>query len=184
VPATNPYVGQAGLDEIWQRGLRNPWRFSFDRANGSLWIGDVGQNKWEEIDHVAKTATGAGRGVNWGWHRMEGFHCYKPTSGCSSTSLRRPVLEYAHSSGRCSVTGGYVYRGSAMPALAGWYIFGDYCSGEVRAVPGTSVAGSRPVPVTLFGAGSGRLISSFGEDPAGELYVCDLRGTVYRIASA
>ncbi len=182
VPTTNPYVGKAGLDEIWQRGLRNPWRFSFDRATGALWIGDVGQNRYEEVDRVTNSATGPGRGVNWGWRRMEGFHCYNPSTGCTPASYRAPLLEYAHSGGRCAVTGGYVYRGAAVASLRGWYVFGDYCSGEVLAVPAGSA--SRPAPVKLFGTGSGRLISGFGEDGSGELYVCDLRGNVYRIAAA
>lgn len=183
IPATNPYVGRAGLDEIWQRGLRNPWRFSFDRATGSLWIGDVGQNRYEEVDRAVRTASGAGRGANWGWRLMEGFHCYNPATGCSTRGLRLPLLEYSHSTnGRCAITGGYVYRGSRIPALAGWYVYGDYCSGEVLAVP--SGASSRPTPRQLFGTGSGRLISSFGQDWAGSLYVVDLRGTVYRIDPA
>jgi glucose/arabinose dehydrogenase len=183
IPATNPYVGKAGLDQIWQRGVRNPWRFSFDRTTGSLWIGDVGQNRYEEIDRAVRTSSGAGRGYNWGWRRMEGFHCYNPASGCGTTGLRAPLLEYSHATnGRCAVTGGYVYRGSAVPSLAGWYVFGDYCSGEVLAV--SSTAASRPKPVTLFGTGSGRLVSSFGEDWAGELYVVTLGGTIYRIDPA
>jgi glucose/arabinose dehydrogenase len=180
IPATNPYVGRAGLDEIWQIGLRNPWRFSFDKVTGSLWIGDVGQNRYEEVDRAVRTSTGAGRGYNWGWHVMEGFHCYLPASGCSTSGKRLPLLEYSHSTnGRCAITGGYVYRGTAIPSLKGWYVFGDYCSGEVLAVPGT--AASKPAPVTLFGTGSGRQISSFGQDAAGRLYVVDLGGTVYRV---
>lgn len=179
IPSSNPYVGRAGRDEIWQRGLRNPWRFSFDRSNGNLWIGDVGQNRYEEVDRAVRTSTGPGKGRNWGWRVMEGFHCYRPASGCSTTGKTRPLLEYSHASGRCSVTGGYVYRGKAIPALAGWYVYGDYCSGEVWAVSGT--APSKPTPVRLLGAGSGRLVAGFGEDDAGELYLCDLNGTVYRI---
>ena len=183
IPSTNPYVGRAGLDQIWQRGVRNPWRFSFDRATGNLWIGDVGQNSWEEIDRAVRTSTGAGRGYDWGWRLTEGFHCFNPASGCSTRGLHAPRREYSHAvNGRCAVTGGYVYRGTKIAALAGWYVFGDYCSGEVLAV--SSTAASRPAPVTLFGTGSGRNVSSFGQDAAGELYVVDLRGTVYRIDPA
>ena len=179
IPSSNPYVGRTGRDEIWQRGLRNPWRFSFDRANGNLWIGDVGQNKYEEVDRAVRTTTGPGRGINWGWRVMEGFHCYRPATGCSTSGKKKPLLEYSHASnGRCAVTGGYVYRGKAIPALAGWYVYGDYCSGEVWAVPGT--ASSKPTPVRLLGTGSGRLVAGFGQDDAGELYLCDLNGTVYR----
>jgi glucose/arabinose dehydrogenase len=180
VPSSNPYVGKPGRNEIWQRGLRNPWRFSFDRANGNLWIGDVGQNNYEELDRAVRTTSGPGRGINWGWHVMEGFHCYKPATGCSTSGKTKPLFEYSHATnGRCSITGGYVYRGTAIPALAGWYVFGDYCSGEVWAV--SSTAASKPTPVRLLGSGSGRLIAGFGQDDAGELYLCDLNGTVYRI---
>jgi glucose/arabinose dehydrogenase len=180
IPSSNPYVGRAGLDEIWQRGLRNPWRFSFDRANGNLWIGDVGQNRYEEVDRAVRTTAGPGRGLNWGWRVMEGFHCYNPATGCSTSGKTKPLLEYSHAAnGRCAVTGGYVYRGTAIPALAGWYVYGDYCSGEVWAVSSTAASGS--APVRLLGTGSGRLISGFGQDDAGELYLCDLNGTVYRI---
>jgi glucose/arabinose dehydrogenase len=182
IPASNPYVGRAGLDEIWERGLRNPWRFSFDSLNGNLWIGDVGQNRYEEVDRAIHSSTGTGRAYNWGWRLMEGFHCYRPSSGCTTSGLRRPLLEYPHTGGRCAVTGGYVYRGTAIPALYGWYVYGDYCSGEVFTI--RNAARSKPTPVRLFGSGSGRLISSFGEDAAGELYVVDLRGTVYRIDPA
>ncbi len=183
IPSTNPYVGRAGLDQIWQRGLRNPWRFSFDMATGNLWIGDVGQNRYEEVDRAVRTSSGAGRGVNWGWRVMEGFHCYNPATGCGTAGKQLPLLEYSHNSNsRCAVTGGYVYRGTKILALEGWYLFGDYCSGEVFAV--SSLAASRPMPLTLLGTGSGRMVSSFGQDWAGELYVVDLRGTVYRIDPA
>jgi glucose/arabinose dehydrogenase len=183
IPASNPYVGRAGKNEIWQRGLRNPWRFSFDRSNGNLWIGDVGQGRYEEVDRAKRTSSGPGKGVNWGWRVMEGNHCYKPASGCNTSGKKRPLVEYSHSSnGRCSVSGGFVYRGSAIAALRGWYVYGDYCSGEVWAVSATA---SRPAkPVRLLGTGSGRLISGFGEDASGELYLCDLGAdAVYRIVA-
>ncbi len=182
IPSSNPYVGRPGRNEIWQRGLRNPWRFSFDRANGNLWIGDVGQNKFEEVDRAARTRSGPGRAVNWGWRVMEGRHCYRPASGCSTSGKRTPLVEYSHASnGRCAVTGGNVYRGSDIPALRGWYVYGDYCSGEVWAVSSTA---SKPAkPVRLLGSGSGRLVSGFGENDAGELFLADLNGSVYRFAS-
>ncbi len=177
-PSTNPYAGKAGRDEIWQRGLRNPWRFSFDRSNGNLWIGDVGQGRYEEVDRAVRTTAGPGKGINWGWRVMEGNHCYKPSSGCSTTGKTRPLAEYSHSAtGGCAVTGGYVYRGAAIPALRGWYVYGDYCGGQVWAV---ASGASRPAtPVKLLS--TGRMISGFGEDNAGELYLCDLNGAVYRI---
>jgi glucose/arabinose dehydrogenase len=180
-PSTNPYVGRDGRNEIWQRGLRNPWRFSFDRKTGSLWIGDVGQNRYEEIDRAIRTSTGAGRGYNWGWRVMEGFHCYKPSSGCSTSGKRLPVDEYSHASnGRCAVTGGYVYRGSEIPALVGYYVYGDFCSGEIFAIRANA---DSPAPtIRLRGETSGRLISSFGESASGELYVVDHRGTISLIA--
>ncbi len=154
IPAGNPYVGRAGRDEIWQRGLRNPWRFSFDRATGNLWIGDVGQGRYEEVDRVAKTSTGPGRGRNWGWRAMEGRHCFLPATGCNRTGKTLPMLEYSHAlNGRCAISGGYVYRGTAIPALRGWYVFGDYCSGEAWAVSAT--APSPATPVRILGSGSG-----------------------------
>jgi glucose/arabinose dehydrogenase len=183
IPSSNPYIGKPGRDEIWQRGLRNPWRFSFDRSNGSLWIGDVGQGTYEEVDRAVRTSSGPGKGVNWGWRVMEGNHCFLPATGCNRTGKKLPLVEYSHArNGRCSVTGGYVYRGSAIPALRGWYVYGDYCSGEVWAV---ASGATRPAtPVLLLGPGSGRLISSFGEDNAGELYLCDIgAGAVYRIVA-
>ena len=172
IPSSNPYVGKPGLNEIWQRGLRNPWRFSFDRVTGNLWIGDVGQGSWEEVDRAIKTSAGPGKGINWGWRVMEGSHCYKPSSGCDTSGKRYPLLDYSHSSGRCSVTGGYVYRGSAIPALVGGYVFGDFCSGEIWVTDSTA---ARPAAKTLLLA-TGFAISSFGEDAAGELYVVDYSG--------
>jgi glucose/arabinose dehydrogenase len=180
IPSSNPYVGKTGLDEIWQRGLRNPWRFSFDRSNGNLWIGDVGQGSYEEVDRAINTSSGPGKAYNWGWRVMEGRHCHIPSSGCNTSGKKLPLYEYTHASNnRCAVTGGYVYRGKAIPALVGWYVFGDYCSGEIFAIrSGASYPATR---VTLAGASSGRLISSFGEGSTGELYVVDLRGNVYAI---
>ncbi|HTK44108.1 MAG TPA: PQQ-dependent sugar dehydrogenase [Patescibacteria group bacterium] len=181
IPASNPFVGKAGLDQIWQYGLRNPWRWSFDRATGALWIGDVGQDNWEEIDRVAKTSTGAGKGVNWGWHVLEGFHCYPSSvSSCNTSGKARPLLEYPHSGDRCAVTGGYVYRGSRIPALVGGYVFADYCSGEIWVVPAN--AASPATPTLLLD--TGLLISSFGESTTNELLVTDLSGRLYRIDPA
>ncbi len=174
IPASNPYVGTTGLDEIWLRGVRNPWRFSFDRRTGDLWIGDVGQDAWEEVDHLTH-ASGGGRGANLGWRQMEASHCY--VSGCTRTGKTLPVAEYSHAGGRCAITGGYVYRGQVVGSLSGRYVFGDFCSGDVFLVGGTSgsVAGATGILAT------GLNISSFGEDDAGELYVVDLNGRLYRI---
>jgi len=187
IPSTNPYVGRAGLDEIWSRGLRNPWRWSFDRYGGGLWIGDVGQDRYEEIDRSVRTSTTlAGRGVNYGWSVLEGRACYKPPTGCSTSWKVPPLVVYPHvSSGaaNCSVTGGYVYRGSAYPVLKGGYLYGDFCSGRIWVV---SAAAGAPASGTLLRSDTASPhlnISSFGEDQAGELYVCDLNGAVYRITA-
>jgi glucose/arabinose dehydrogenase len=179
VPSTNPFVGKAGRDEIWEYGLRNPWRFSFDRATGDLWIGDVGQARYEEVDHGTNKSNGPGRGLNWGWKVMEGLHCYTPLTGCATAGKALPLTEYKHRNGRCAITGGYVYRGSALPGLVGTYLFGDYCTGEIMAIDPTV---ARPAPITFLLAG-GFPLSSFGQDKAGELYVCDLGGTVYKIVA-
>jgi glucose/arabinose dehydrogenase len=181
VPKSNPYVGRTGLNEIWQSGLRNPWRYSFDRKTGTLWIGDVGQAEWEEVDRAVHTDTGSGRGYNWGWRVMEGKHCYSPSRGCNTSGKKLPLLEYSHASnGRCAVTGGYVYRGSQIPSLVGYYVYGDFCSGEIWAVK----ANDSTSRVTLVGPGSGRLISSFGEGATGELFVVDLNGSVWALEPA
>ena len=131
VPPDNPFVATAGArPEIWSYGFRNPWRFSFDRATGDLYIGDVGESTWEEVDY-ASAADGAGRGLNYGWSRMEGQHCFGAV-GCDQAGLTLPVLEYSHSDG-CAVSSGYVYRGPAIPALQGTYFYADYCGGWVRS---------------------------------------------------
>ncbi|MGE0638678.1 MAG: sorbosone dehydrogenase family protein [Thermoanaerobaculia bacterium] len=169
VPPDNPFARQPGhAPEVWALGLRNPWRYSFDRTTGELWIGDVGQNAWEEIDVVDP---GTGGGTHFGWKTMEGFHCYTPRSGCETAGLTLPVHAYSHRDG-CSVTGGYVYRGAAIPALAGAYLFGDYCNGRIWTLRRDGNGRAR----TELRLESGVAISSFGEDADGELYLCDHGG--------
>jgi hypothetical protein len=177
VPADNPFVGQAGTrPEIWSLGLRNPWRFSFDRQTGEMYIGDVGQDQWEEID-VEPAAAG---GRNYGWHDMEGGVCYLPA--CTPTGLTLPAWTYPHSEG-CSVTGGYVYRGATVPALSGLYLFADYCNGWVRSFRWT--AGNATAVTDQPALAPGGPISSFGEDARGELYILEYGapGALYRIIS-
>jgi glucose/arabinose dehydrogenase len=181
IPSTNPYVGRTGFDQIWSYGLRNPWRFSFDRARGDLWIGDVGQGSWEEINRAtASSGRNAGRGLNFGWRVMEGAHCYRPSSGCVRTGKQLPVTEYGHGGSRCSVSGGYVYRGATYPDLVGAYLFGDYCSGEIWYVDRGAARGVAPTRALDTSA----RITSFGEDQAGELYVTDGDGAVFRITDS
>lgn len=178
IPATNPYVGRTGLDQIWAAGLRNPWRWSFDRLTGDLWIGDVGQSDWEEVDRAPAVRGGnAGRGLNFGWRVMEGTHCFEPSSGCNRTGKTPPLTEYSHAGGRCSVTGGYVYRGKAYPDLVGAYFFGDYCSGEIWYVDRGAARGVAPTRALDTSAS----LTSFGEDEGGELYVTDAAGTVFKM---
>ena len=181
IPSSNPWVGRTGWDQIWSRGLRNPWRFSFDRKTGDLWIGDVGQNRFEEIDRsrVSTTSTSRGRGVNYGWRLMEGRHCYNPSTGCTSTGKILPVVEYAHTEG-CAVTGGYVYRGARVPSLYARYVFADFCSGRIWTVPNGAPS---PMRKALL-MDTDMLISSFGEDGSGELYVVDHRGAIYKFVAA
>jgi glucose/arabinose dehydrogenase len=180
VPPDNPFVGQqpATRPEVWSYGLRNPWRFSFDRANGDLYIADVGQDSIEEVD-VAPAAAGSGKGVNYGWSIMEGTHCYG-ASQCDQTGLALPAHEYPHPSG-CSITGGYVYRGSAIPALQGLYFFGDFCE---RWVHSFRYSGGAATELTDWPAlripGS---LTSFGEDAAGELYLLESSGRVSKIVA-
>jgi len=177
VPAGNPLVGVAGTrDELWNWGLRNPWRFSFDRSTGDLYIGDVGQGAREEID-VSTAASGSGRGVNYGWSIMEGMRCYEASS-CDMTGLTLPVLDYSHGDG-CSVTGGYVYHGAAIPGLVGTYFYSDYCGGWVRSFKYVGGAVTEAGSWDALAPGCG--VPSFGEDGTGELYILTVAGGVYRI---
>jgi glucose/arabinose dehydrogenase len=177
VPPDNPFVGVEGASpEVWSYGLRNPWRFSFDRGTGDLYVGDVGQGQWEEIDY-ASAADGAGRGTNYGWSRMEGRHCVSGDT-CDQSGLTLPVLEYDHESG-CSVSGGYVYRGTAIPELQGHYFYADYCQGWVRSF--RIEAGAVVEEADWPNLRPGGPIPSFGEDSAGELYVLSADGRVLEI---
>ena len=178
VPTSNPFVNAAGArGEIWAYGLRNPWRFTFDRTTGDLWIADVGQDAWEEIDLQPATSTG---GENYGWRRMEGKHCFNPSTNCQDPNFVMPVLEYSHAGGACSVTGGYRYRGARYPHMQGIYFYGDYCTGTIWDATEQS-DGSWSSLVLL----STRMaISSFGQDANGELYVVDLNGGVYQVTDS
>ncbi len=177
VPADNPFVGDGDArPEIWSSGLRNPWRFSFDRATGDLWIGDVGQGTVEEVD-LATAADGAGRGVSFGWSAFEGSDRYnddQPAEGHQG-----PLTEYTHGGGECSVTGGFVYRGTEIPALAGAYVYGDYCSGEIWALQRLDDGTLHQVTLATVVS-----LSSFGEDAQGELYAMSLGGALYRFNPA
>ena len=177
IPATNPFNQTAGAKpEIWAYGLRNPWRFAFDRLNGDLYIADVGQDAYEEVDFQSAASTG---GENYGWHIMEGLHCYSPQQGCNPTGLVLPVVEYSHAVGGCSITGGSVYRGGQYPALQGTYFFGDYCTGYLWSLQ--RVSGQWQMTMQLD---TGMNISSFGEDAAGELYLISYAsGEVFQVAS-
>lgn len=180
LPPDNPYFGGIdGNDWVWSYGLRNPWRVSFDRLNGELWIGDVGQGDYEEVDH--RTGSGPGRGTNFGWDRCEGDHPFEGSAdkcGPPPNTTERPVAEYVNGSD-CSVTGGYVYRGTRQPSLVGSYFFGDFCSGKMWAIPTDfDLAQGDILPAPFDTAHN---ISSFGEDAAGELYVVDLNGPILRV---
>ena len=167
VPAGNPFLGVPGArPEIWAYGLRNPWRMAFDPETGDLWTGDVGQREIEEIDRIEP-------GGNYGWNILEGTRCFQPSSGCDATGTVLPVAEYGHNLG-CSVTGGVVYRGAAIPALAGHYLFADYCSGRLWAMP---VDGGAIVELDRLPAE----VASFGTDADGEVYVLVFGGAVLRI---
>lgn len=174
VPGDNPFSGDAGYrPEIWALGLRNPWRFSFDRQTGDLFIADVGQGDWEEIDFQPRASAG---GENYGWDVMEGPVCYEP-SNCSSSGLALPVFAYrTHVNGTCAITGGYVYRGQAFPALQGIYFYGDYCNGKIWGLqPEAGEWANQELTPT------GARITSFGEDEAGELYVLVEDGRMLRV---
>ncbi len=176
IPPENPFVDR-GRPEIWAYGLRNPWRFSFDRATGDLWIGDVGQGETEEVDVLPGGAAGA----NLGWNKLEGSGCYA-SGECDPSGTVLPVAEYPTSQG-CAVTGGYVYRGVVHPALVGAYLYADYCGGQIWGLNAArAVDEGRAKPRLLLR--SGLNVSSFGEDETGELYVTDLNGGVYRLTAS
>lgn len=167
IPKGNPFG-----DEIWAYGLRNPWRFTFDRANGDLYIADVGQNEVEEIHYQP---AGKGAGANYGWNIMEGTQCFR-TKECAKNGLELPVAEYYHGKGDCSITGGYVYRGT-IKELQGIYLYGDYCSGRIWGLKRDGTEWKTKLLLNTEYA-----ISSFGEDESGELYLADHNGgTIYRI---
>jgi glucose/arabinose dehydrogenase len=173
IPAGNPYAGATtGADEIWARGLRNPWRYAFDPPGGTLYIADVGQNLWEEVNAVALTTPA----LNYGWRIMEGNHCYF-TDPCNGVGLTTPVLEYAHAAGNCSVTGGFVYRGTAIPELTGHYLYADFCAGVLRSF---RFSGGQVLDQRTWSVGSVGNIKSFGLDAAGEIYILT-SSRVYRI---
>ena len=173
IPADNPFVNQSSLrGEIWAYGLRNPWRIAFDRVGGMLYVADVGQNAWEEVNVVAASA----KAVNYGWNTMEGRHCYASGS-CDQSGLTLPALEYSHSDG-CSITGGIVYRGNSIPTLRGHYFYADYCGGWVRSFRYASGSATDQKTWDFGNIGS---VLSFGEDSSGELYVLSANGNVYRL---
>lgn len=171
IPASNPFVGQGNgvREEIFAYGLRNPWRFSIDSQTGQVWVGDVGQGSFEEVDLIEG-------GNNYGWNIMEGFHCFG-SSGCNDTDLTLPIVEYSHADGNCSITGGAIYRGPRRPELTGAYIYGDFCSGRIWLLRynGQVQADSLLLDTALS-------ISSFGTDEQEELYVVDLGGSIYRFS--
>jgi glucose/arabinose dehydrogenase len=174
IPPSNPFAQRAGArGEIWAYGVRNPWRFSFDRVTGDLWIGDVGQDAFEEVDFQPATSIG---GENYGWRKMEGQHCYNPSSNCVDAGVTFPLIEYSHAGGACSISGGYRYRGTQIPSLKDAYLYGDYCTGTISKA---AQFGTNWIPSTLLA--TSLRISAFGEDLSGELYVMDVaKGVVYK----
>jgi glucose/arabinose dehydrogenase len=183
VPVGNPFVGRLpAAPEIWAYGLRNPWRFSFDRANGDFYIADVGEDLYEEVDVQSGTSGG---GQNYGWNVMEGAHCFNPPTGCVTTGLVLPVFEYSHGvndANGCAITGGYVYRGTRFPALVGHYFYGDYCGGWVRSFRFVNGAVQDERDYPQFG--TLLALTSFGEDTRGELYMTTWYGNVWRMVPA
>jgi glucose/arabinose dehydrogenase len=172
VPSDNPFVAGGGLPEIFAFGFRNPWRFSFDRGTGRLFVADVGQDQFEEVDIVQK-------GGNYGWNIMEGMHCFNPSSGCNTAGLTLPIAEYSHAEGN-AVIGGFVYRGTNLASLRGVYVFGDLGTGKIFALQEASPnVFNRTLLLT-----TGKTISTFGQDQAGELYLVDIgAGNVFKLAA-
>ena len=176
IPKGNPFRGKSGKrGEIWMYGLRNPWRFSFDKKNGDMWIGDVGQDKFEEVDYAR---AGTGSGANWGWNLREGFHPYN--GGAKPAGARDPILERPHTAGDCAIIGGYVYRGSPTVPLVGAYVFGDECTGVIRAV---TQNGGRVTQAAGLHLNVSQL-TTFGQGPKGALFAASRGGTIYTIAAA
>jgi glucose/arabinose dehydrogenase len=174
VPADNPYAGGGGRPEIWASGLRNPWRFSFDRTTGDLWIADVGQSAWEEINH-SPADEGGGRGANYGWPAREGDHAFRDVETTGPTTP--PLVELSHDRGFCAITGGYVYRGEDVPALQGAYVFSDYCDGTLRWVRAEAGAATDRGSLGV----SADSVASLGEDSLGELYVLSQSDGLLRV---
>jgi glucose/arabinose dehydrogenase len=168
-PPDNPFASGGGAPEIFAYGLRNPWRLTFDTETGDLWTGDVGQGAREEVDLVQS-------GGNYGWNITEGDLCFEPAEGCDRTGLIQPRAAYGRDDGSCSVTGGYVYRGAAMPELDGWYVYGDYCSGNVWALDTVDPA-AEPILISETGLN----ITSFWQDASGEIYLITFNGGVQRL---
>ncbi len=174
VPPDNPFVGVEGArPEIWAYGLRNPWRISFDRSTGDLWIADVGQGQWEEVD-VGWAADGGGRGLNFGWSAMEGNHRFNDDQ--SADGVTPPIHEYEHVGQDCSISGSALYRGTAIPALVGWFVFADYCSGQVRALQIADRAEVKQVGLAKTGS-----VTAISEGPDGELFVLTSSGQIFAI---
>jgi glucose/arabinose dehydrogenase len=176
VPGGNPFARGGGRGEIWALGLRNPWRFAFDRVSGLLYIADVGQDRYEEVNVVPMSIAK----VNYGWNRMEAATCYKPAS-CDQSGLQKPALSYSHQGGNCSITGGFVYRGRSIPEIQGQYFYADYCNSWLRSF---AFANGRITEEHDWSVAHLSGVTSFGEDSAGELYVCASGGRVYRIVRA
>ena len=173
IPSGNPFANRNDARrEIWAYGLRNPWRFAFDRSAGNLYVADVGQGAFEEVNVVASTRAG----VNYGWSVLEGSSCFGASS-CNKSGLELPVLEYGHGNNQCSVTGGFVYRGSAMPELAGVYFYSDYCAGWVKSF---KLSGGAATDERDWNLGSIGNVTSYGEDASGELYLTSSNGRVYK----
>ena len=175
IPSSNPYVGRSGRDEIWSYGFRNPWRLSFDRANGNLFIADVGQGSWEEVN---RESFGQAGGRNYGWRVMEGRHCYN-ASTCNRSGKTLPITEYGHTSGNCSITGGFVYRGPTQTALVGRYVFADFCSGRIWSIVATGGNGDQ-----VLEADTTQQITSFGEGDDGELYAVTIDGGLFQVLAS
>jgi glucose/arabinose dehydrogenase len=181
IPPGNPFAdGVSGAPEVWTWGLRNPWRFSWDRDTKDLWIADVGQNSYEEINFLAHENGGAGRGANMGWSLMEGTHPYEGATPPEGAVL--PIFDYDRANGECSVTGGYLYRGARLPTLAGVYLYADYCKDDVRGLlrkPDGSIE-EASLGITVPGGA----ITTFGQDADGELFVASQAGGIYRLVPA